>query len=117
MHYRAEGHSIMLNSYFLLSILLICQTDVARCELFFFFLMIRHPPISTLFPYPPLFRSAERRPPVGRADTPPGERADGGAGLAAAHHPADPAHHVAEAAERAEAAGHRRHRSAHVRRQ
>src|SRR2546429_9710602 len=24
----------------------------------FFFLMIRHPPRSTLFPYPPLFRSA-----------------------------------------------------------
>src|SRR5256886_16323497 len=27
---------------------------------FFFFLMIRRPPISPLFPYPPLFRSAPR---------------------------------------------------------
>src|ERR1039457_7510714 len=32
-----------------------------RCFLFFFFLMIRRPPRSTLFPYTTLFRS---RPPV-----------------------------------------------------
>src|SRR2546430_17349940 len=30
------------------------------CSLFFFFLMIRRPPRSTLFPYTTLFRSAER---------------------------------------------------------
>src|SRR5687768_18513224 len=30
--------------------------------LFFFFLMIRRPPRSTLFPYTTLFRSANRRP-------------------------------------------------------
>src|SRR3712207_7596275 len=31
----------------------------------FFFLMIRRPPRSTLFPYTTLFRSEEPRPPVG----------------------------------------------------
>src|SRR5438445_10743875 len=30
-----------------------------RCRLFFFFLMIRRPPRSTLFPYTTLFRSAD----------------------------------------------------------
>src|SRR3712207_8155388 len=29
----------------------------STCVFFFFFLMIRRPPISTLFPYTPLFRS------------------------------------------------------------
>src|SRR5436190_17814404 len=35
-----------------------------RCSssLFFFFLMIRHPPRSTLFPYTTLFRSRRSRP-------------------------------------------------------
>src|SRR5260370_29227169 len=32
--------------------------DPARCDLFFFFLMIRRPPRSTLFPYTTLFRSS-----------------------------------------------------------
>src|SRR2546422_3771776 len=32
-----------------------------HCVLFFFFLMIRRPPRSTLFPYTTLFRSGERR--------------------------------------------------------
>src|SRR3989442_15759551 len=35
---------------------------------FFFFLMIRRPPRSTLFPYTTLFRSRERRVPHGGAD-------------------------------------------------
>src|ERR1039457_7347563 len=33
-----------------------------RIVLFFFFLMIRRPPRSTLFPYTTLFRSGDRRP-------------------------------------------------------
>src|SRR2546429_8827870 len=36
------------------------RVDVALCvagDVFFFFLMNRRPPISPLFPYPPLFRS------------------------------------------------------------
>src|SRR5258706_16230575 len=35
-------------------------------ELFFFFLMIRRPPRSTLFPYTTLFRSRMRRPRMAR---------------------------------------------------
>src|SRR5438034_4994235 len=48
--------------------------------LFFFFLMIRPPPRSTLFPYTTLFRSvlgAEQAPaggPAGRRDGPPEDR-------------------------------------------
>src|SRR2546430_9274661 len=54
--------------------------------LFFFFLMIRRPPRSTLFPYTTLFRSQSRPPlpgaeasvhrgaPVGGADRRPGDR-------------------------------------------
>src|SRR2546430_10102516 len=34
---------------------------MAVCDLYFFFLMIRRPPRSTLFPYTTLFRSAARR--------------------------------------------------------
>src|SRR6266566_8804469 len=37
---------------------------IMRYSLFFFFLMIRRPPRSTLFPYTTLFRSAELRVPV-----------------------------------------------------
>src|SRR5256885_9697568 len=33
---------------------------VLRCSMSFFFLMIRRPPRSTLFPYTTLFRSAKR---------------------------------------------------------
>src|SRR3954468_8831042 len=33
-------------------------------ECFFFFLMIRRPPRSTLFPYPPLFRSFAEEVPI-----------------------------------------------------
>src|SRR2546430_8914910 len=40
--------------------------------LFFFFLMIRRPPRSTLFPYTTLFRSARRHCPRGRHDRRPG---------------------------------------------
>src|SRR2546430_2174401 len=36
----------------------ILYTDRHSCNLFFFFLMIRRPPRSTLFPYTTLFRSA-----------------------------------------------------------
>src|SRR5258705_10162601 len=47
--------------------------------LFFFFLMIRRPPRSTLFPYTTLFRSHSERPtegsgPNGRRQVPPGLR-------------------------------------------
>src|SRR5256885_13224178 len=38
---------------------------------FFFFLMIRRPPRSTLFPYTTLFRSLRRRLTCFRADRPP----------------------------------------------
>ena len=38
---------------------------------FFFFLMIRRPPRSTLFPYTTLFRSATRRTDVSHANTQP----------------------------------------------
>src|SRR6266576_2054297 len=37
---------------------------------FFFFLMIRRPPRSTLFPYTTLFRSAPRSPSPASSDTP-----------------------------------------------
>src|SRR2546427_12726591 len=40
----------------LVSDTLICDTHLACC--YFFFLMIRRPPRSTLFPYTTLFRSA-----------------------------------------------------------
>src|SRR5256885_14166680 len=46
---RAAG----VHSYFLCS-------NVSRLSLFFFFLMIRRPPRSTLFPYTTLFRSRGR---------------------------------------------------------
>src|SRR2546421_12500496 len=36
---------------------LCCRLCVSRLSLFFFFLMIRRPPRSTLFPYTTLFRS------------------------------------------------------------
>src|SRR5256885_11756292 len=43
----------------------------SSCELiFFFFLMIRRPPRSTLFPYTTLFRSLMLRPQPDRAGTP-----------------------------------------------
>src|SRR5256885_17221395 len=35
--------------------------DIDTLDLFFFFLMIRRPPRSTLFPYTTLFRSLRRR--------------------------------------------------------
>src|SRR2546426_5756423 len=40
-----------------------CGLSSVHCFLFFFFLMIRRPPRSTLFPYTTLFRSIPRRPP------------------------------------------------------
>src|SRR3712207_9389366 len=52
--------------YFLSSNTMIFRT--AFCNIFFFFLMIRRPPRSTLFPYPTLFRShrqPEAEPAVG----------------------------------------------------
>src|SRR2546430_14016327 len=39
-----------------------CLTAIRGTILFFFFLMIRRPPRSTLFPYTTLFRSPCRRP-------------------------------------------------------
>src|SRR5690349_24964194 len=38
-----------------------CCSTVIRSHLFFFFLMIRRPPRSTLFPYTTLFRSHRHR--------------------------------------------------------
>src|SRR5256885_4160400 len=40
---------------------LLSESDLLTC-VFFFFLMIRRPPRSTLFPYTTLFRSARRSP-------------------------------------------------------
>src|SRR3712207_7418184 len=40
--------------------------DVTRLGYYFFFLMIRRPPRSTLFPYTTLFRSRAVRGPAGR---------------------------------------------------
>src|SRR2546429_9474449 len=55
--------------------------DINRCS-FFFFLMIRRPPRSTLFPYTTLFRSARpalhRRHASRRADDEDDERRMGG---------------------------------------
>src|SRR3712207_8846042 len=54
--------------------------------LFFFFLMIRRPPRSTLFPYTTLFRSQRRhhgrllQPGPDRRDLPPGQAGRGGPG-------------------------------------
>src|SRR5206468_12662687 len=42
-----------------ISTVLFCVFLIPPLFLFFFFLMIRRPPISTLFPYTTLFRSAE----------------------------------------------------------
>src|SRR6266511_6076121 len=62
------------------------MTLLLYCFLFFFFLMIRRPPRSTLFPYTTLFRSAGRSP----GDPVQGPRVAGGAeqlvvGLHVAH--------------------------------
>ena len=57
----------------------------------------------------------ERQPDVGRADDFLGQRTHSSAGLAADHHPADPAHHLAKAAEAAETAEHRLHLGRNVR--
>src|SRR5215475_15380125 len=51
--------------------ILICRPwSFLSSSLLFFFLMIRRPPRSTLFPYTTLFRSAPRRTP-GRGRSPP----------------------------------------------
>src|SRR5256885_16536355 len=41
-----------------------CPPKADLLSFFFFFLMIRPPPISTLFPYPTLFRSGSLRVPT-----------------------------------------------------
>src|SRR6476620_12441738 len=51
---------------FLLTFWFLCDFLAVSLFLFFFFLMIRRPPRSTLFPYTTLFRS-------GRTHLPPGE--------------------------------------------
>src|SRR5256886_9996608 len=48
-------------------IILVVQRVDKRIYLIFFFLIIRPPPISTLFPFPTLFRSPARAPLLGRA--------------------------------------------------
>src|SRR5215204_6428497 len=62
---RQNGISIGKHTMFfvreemtLLGILSVRQTlDLQKCQFLFFFLMIRRPPRSTLFPYTTLFRS------------------------------------------------------------
>src|SRR6266542_1259123 len=51
--------SVCPDDYF---IIFFSPVDLAPLSFFFFFLMIRRPPISTLFPYTTLFRSGGRRP-------------------------------------------------------
>src|SRR6202795_3322509 len=55
------------------------EREILLGELIFFFLMIRRPPRSTLFPYPPLFRSLDEFR-IGHAGGGPqlGIHADGG---------------------------------------
>src|SRR2546427_11487381 len=48
--------------------LVVCSRSAERPLNFFFFLMIRRPPRSTLFPYTTLFRSILAQPAVGGAD-------------------------------------------------
>src|SRR2546426_8140228 len=56
--------------------LVMCDSSFLSCSVFvFFFLMIRRPPRSTLFPYTTLFRSAPRE----RRTGPPGPVAAGDA--------------------------------------
>src|SRR3989440_2612416 len=73
------------------------NTLLHPCVLFFFFLMIRRPPRSTLFPYTTLFRSpthglSTRKQPrtaeVFHAPISPQERVPLAGGLAPTHHPA-----------------------------
>src|SRR2546430_14958255 len=49
-----------------------CTSNSCLFPWFFFFLMIRRPPRSTLFPYTTLFRSREKRTQAG-TNTNPGE--------------------------------------------
>src|SRR3989449_9662211 len=54
--YRSDLHPI----YGISRVLSACSTlQLSQCVSFFFFLMIRRPPRSTLFPYTTLFRSAD----------------------------------------------------------
>src|SRR5437588_12534966 len=50
----------MLITLVLLELLAVLSFSVTSVALLFFFLMIRRPPRSTLFPYTTLFRSARR---------------------------------------------------------
>src|SRR5256885_16211599 len=43
--------------------------DTVALHIFFFFLMIRRPPRSTLFPYTTLFRSPTKAPRLGRVSS------------------------------------------------
>src|SRR2546429_9813322 len=54
----------------------LCHEALDSTFLFFFFLMIRRPPKSTLFPYTTLFRSHTRAQQVGRPPPRPGAGAD-----------------------------------------
>src|SRR3989441_5879163 len=57
-----------------MSCLILYLSDMALCLLLFFFLMIRRPPRSTLFPYTTLFRSSRRDVLSRHLDPPRGER-------------------------------------------
>src|SRR2546421_9958734 len=52
---------------FLVWVLVLSSLEFCTVLSFFFFLMLRHPPRSPLFPYPPLFRFGEGRPAAGPA--------------------------------------------------
>src|SRR5436190_16562003 len=61
--------------YFILVFVLMCFSISYIFSLFlFFFLMIRRPPRSTLFPYTTLFRSLRPVKPVGSSSTAPGTK-------------------------------------------
>src|SRR5476649_3035540 len=53
---------------------LICKSRLSPLYPFFFFLMIRRPPRSTLFPYTTLFRSRRRAAPGNRGPLPPADQ-------------------------------------------
>src|SRR4030042_948999 len=55
MRYMSPPHRLLLHS------ICLCASGSCRVLLSFFFLMIRRPPRSTLFPSPPLFRSGRAK--------------------------------------------------------
>src|SRR3712207_8994340 len=62
----------------------------SNSRIHFFFLMIRRPPRSTLFPYTTLFRSLRPQGQRGDRDRDDCEEAGAGSGAGREHHPAEP---------------------------